>query len=363
MAEIGFGLALAVGSQSALGTINATVQALAGALGITNGILLGDASGTGESGFDFAVAREARDQADVSLSFTAQPATFLRRTVETFTIALQLKGAGTVALAGLAASPVVDGDLDISVNYPGLYALLRASGWVGAADAGATDAFILTPEDAVPFTAKLWSGQGSNAVASVLMDCIVNSLSIDFTPGEVAVATFECQGTVVSQTGGTTAPTLTFGHIASISAPTLISAGHSFGIGAAARDFESLTLTISQEVEETGASNSPTGKRQRQTRRRITFDAVILADTGDDDFEEALLATTSAPTADLIFNLWGPTAAAVAPSGEVRSLTIEVLNVEIKRIAEAKVGSAKARQISGQATGPTAESEARIIFI
>lgn len=359
MAEIAFAFGLAAGTQVALGTINATIQGLTGALVIADGIVLGDAgSGVGESGIDFSTARESRELAPVTGSFTNQHPTLLRRVVDRLTVSVQLKGAGLIASSGLASNPPVDADMNLQNNYPGLHALLRSAGWTGAAW-GAGVGHSYTPADAAPITIKLWSGSSTNCVATVLQDCVARNLSIKFVPGDVAIATFDLSGTIVSVTGGVTLPTFAYAHIASISAPTLVSAAHSWGIGAALRDFTELTMTCEQEVEDIPSSNAATGVRSRQQSRKITVEATIVGDSGDDDYEETRLNASSASTDDLTFLLG---AAAVA-LGEVKGVQVFLNNPVTERIQDDKVGSSKARAVTIRATATVAGGEAELRFI
>lgn len=359
MAEINFGLGLAVGFQSGFGTINATVQGLAGALTLTDGIVLGEASaGVGESGIDLAFLREQRDVAPIVSSFTKQFPTFLNRRVDRFTVAVQLKGSGTIALSGLAANPPVDADMNLANNYEGLDALLRAAGLAGAAwGSGVGHQYV--PAAVQPLTAKVWSGSGSNAVAYVLMDCVVSTLSIVFTPGDVAIATFEIAGTVVSHTGGVTMPTFAFGHVATISAPTVVNVGHVYGIGGAPRDFSELELTIENDVEDVPASNSTTGFRSRQTGRRIGATATILADTGNDDYEDDRLIATSAIVDDLSFTV----GLAATAGSEVKAYFVSLNNPNLVRKEETKVGGAKALALTLEATALSANAEFELRFV
>lgn len=358
MAEVGFALGLIAGSQVGFGTVNATIQGATGALGIANGVVLGDASsGVGESGIDLAFVRVSRELAPVSGSFTKQFPTFLRRDLDRFTIAVQLKGSGPIASSGLASNPVVDGDMDLSANYPGLHALFRALGLSGAAWGGGVG-YSYMPASVLPATVKVWDGAGANATAYVIQDCVVADFSIKFAPGDVAVATFEIAGTVLSH-ATETFPTFTYGHLATISAPTLVSAAHSYGIGAVARDFSELELTINTNVEQFSASNSPTGFRPRQTRRDIGATVTLLADTGDPDYEDARMIATGASADDLTFNCG---AAAVA-LGEVKGFAVFLNNPSVARHEIAKVGDAKALTLTLEATGTTVNSEFELRFI
>lgn len=358
MAEVTSGFGVAAGSQSGFGTINATVQGLTGALGISNGIILGDAgSGVGESGIELALSRASRDLAAVSGSYTKQFPTFLRRDLDKLTITLQLKGSGTVALSGLAANPPVDADMSLATNYPGLDALLKAAGLTGGAwGAGVGHSYV--PAAVVPATIKVWAGIGSNSVAYVFQDCVCK-MTVDFTPGDVALATFEISGTVVSATGGTTFPTFTFGHLSTISAPVVQNVAHSFGIGAAARDFSELSITVDSLIETFPASNSSTGERQRQTGRTITAEGIINRDTGDDDYEDTRMAATTATTDDLTFTV----GSAATAGAEVKAFAVFFNNPNVTKLEPTTVGSASAASVALEATATSANAEFELRFI
>jgi hypothetical protein len=240
---VNFGLGVAVGIQaSGAGTVNATIAALTGALTLADGLIRGDPSGgSGETGISISVARDERASADVTGSYTRTPGTFLLES-GTVTIVCALRGAGNAA----TGTPV-DGDMSLATKYPGLDALLKASGLTGGAwGSGVGHQYI--PAAAVPITLKVWEGEAAATTGNawVLMDCFA-SLSMDFTPGDVPIATFTIPiGSVSAFTAALTVPTFAYGTVASESSPIVKNVGNIWG-PADARGFASLSVTVDND--------------------------------------------------------------------------------------------------------------------
>src|SRR5574343_424116 len=325
MAQITWGIGLAAKTEAAPGTPE--VFATGGALTLADGIVLGDAgSGVGESGIDFSLERIDKAVAPVTSSFTAQFPSFMRREIGKLTITVQGKGSGATS-----SNPTVDADFDQSADYPGLDALLKASGLTGSA----------------------W-GSG---VGYVLTNCTAK-LTMNLTPGEVALWQFEIQGTVSSVDATITTPSFTYGTAASVSAPVVENAGHSFGIGAAARGFQDLAITIDNEIEEGPDSNATGGVTKRQTGRAVTAEMTLYADSGDEDYEDTRLAATAASTDDVTFVVGSATAISTAAV----NWRVNFNNPNVRKNEFAKSGSSVSRTLELQATATTANAEFELIF-
>ena len=342
MAEINFAIAFAAGVQSVAGTADATIAGLTGSLTEADGIVLGDPdSGIAESGIDFGTLRNLKEKAVVSGSFTRQASTFLSEDIDTFSIAIPLMGRGT-------ASPGVTDS-----NYTpakGIDALLQAAGLAGAAW-GSGNGWRYVPAAAQIITVKLWL----NGMAWVIRDCVA-SVEIDFTPAEVAIATFTLSGTVSSFSNSATFPTLNYGNQASISAPVVQGVGHNWGISAAQRGFTEATLSIDNQIDELPDSNSTTGKRNRQTGREITMAVTLFADSGSIDYERAALVRTSAPTDQQQFQVG-------TPGGSVaNAVRVTLPTPEMRKFTPDPVGASYVVQAELAAVNGSANGELEIIF-
>ena len=342
MPEITRQIAVAVGTQATLGTMDPTIGALAGSLTEANGIVLGDPSeGEGESGVSYNFARESSEKADVSGSFTPQASDFLSEDLEEFSIAIPLKGVGT-------ATPTLDSHY---TPAPGIVALWRSLGLFGAAWSGG-NGWIFTPGASLPISARLWD----SGLAWNIKDVFARRCTIKLTPGEVAVAVFDLAG-VVDAFASAAFPSFNYGAQGSLSAPAVKGVGHNWGISAALRGFTEGQLTIDAETEEIPDSNSATGKRDRQTGRAITFEGTILADSGNASFERAELVRTTAPTELQTFTI-GNAGGSVA-----NALRFRLLTPELTKLSPRRIGSSLGWNVALRAVSPNANGEFELIYL
>lgn len=355
MAELTFGLAMAIGGQGTLGTPDPTIAGLTGSIDSDDGIVLGDpGGGAGETGIELELTRRLTELAAVSGSFTRQPSTFLGVDVATLRFSWQLKGNGLTQDASLT-------DTDYA-PIPGIDALLRACGFTGAAWGGGAG-WIYTPASASIATAKIWSGVGANAIAIVIKD-IVGSLEIEFTPGEVAIATATLSGVLHSITSGVTLPTFNYGAGATtgnqlVSAPAISAVGHNWGISAALRGFTDATLSIDNEIEELPDSNAEGGVRKRQTGRVIDLSMTLLADSGDADFELTQLQLATAPTDALNFTVGTP-----ATNGLViKGYRVIGTNPEVRNVTPTRIGASAGAELELALVDDAANGEFSLIFL
>jgi len=357
-----FGLGVAVGTQAGgLGSVNATTAAQSGTVDVTSdGAVLGDPSGgIGETGIGFTTTREEQDVSDVSLSYTRQPGSFLSES-GTITITCALRGAGNTA----AATPV-DGDMNLATHYPGLDALLKSAGLTGAAWTGAPNVgHVYVPAAAVPCTIKVWEGANASTKnnAFVFMDCF-SSLSLEFKPGSVPLATFTIPiGSVYLPTTylGIAAPTFSYGTVASVSSPIVKAVANSWG-GSENRGFSDLTISIDSKIEETEDSNSTNGMTSRQTGRSVTISGTLYSEETNTDFERERLIGISAPTNNLTFTVG--TAADGTATNPCLAFYVACNKVVVSSREPAKIGPSMGQKVDGYCTGATANTEFELRFI
>lgn len=344
MAAESWQVAFAVGVQSAFGTINSTISGLSGALDSTDGIVLGDReSGDGESGITLPqYVREQRERADVGGSFTASASSFERVDVSGLSIAFELKGnGGTGSTTPGEAQPL-----------EGIDALLQMSGLAGANGTASTSEYDYTPNaSSIYGTIKLWD----NDLAYVFKDCIIETLTLPTTGGEVSIAEASIRvGSLVSV--GTTAfpTTLDYGTQASLSAPTLVSAGFAYGMS---RDFQSAQVGVSNGIVEIPSGNSTSGIRLTQDVRRFDVDILTEVDSTNSDFDDLEISKTTAPTNDATWRL-----GSIAGTGTINGVAIAVNNIQQQTNKGERAGEIRAQRVTGYATGTTAGSEFTLTF-
>ncbi len=337
-------VAVAVGVQSAFGTINSTIQALSGSIASSDGIVLGDReSGDGASGITLPqYVRQQRERADVGGSFTPQASSFQRVDVQGMAIAFELKGNGATA------TPAVGEALPLA----GIDALLRMSGLTGASGGSGAE-YDYTPSATSTYgTIKLWDGD----VAYVFQDCIVETLTLPCTGGEVSVASAAIRvGSLTSVTPGVTFPTLNYTTQASLSAPTMVSAGYSYGVS---RDFQSAQIDVSNSVVEIPSGNAVTGLRLSQDQRRFNIDFLTEMDSADTDFDDNEIAKAVAPTADATWRIG--TAAGAADT--INGVNFAVNNIQQITNKGERAGDVRANRITGYATATSGGGEFTLTF-
>jgi hypothetical protein len=346
--EVFDGIALAIDEQSAFGTVNATIRDL-GNGDSTNGYVLGDRnSGDAESGITFpTISPIVREIVAVGGSFTESADAFIRALVEglTITFAMQGNGAASGAPDAGAAKP-----------FLGLDAIWENLGLTGAN--GTSPVYEYTPrvtQTLIYSTIKLFVGDLSFA----LQDCIPESASIEFTPGGNGLCTVNFKvGELDTFADGVTFPVVDYTTQKSLAAPTI--EGVAFGSFGQTRGFENLTITVTNNVEEYGDSNvDTTGLRYAQTRRVITVDGRLYINATDSAAEYDATVATTAPTADLSFQV-GTAAGAAAT---INAYKLEVNNLQSKGIKYDRTGQAMMVELSGaKATGLTAGSEFMLTF-
>jgi len=352
MADIPFDLAIAVGTQTALGTPNPTISGLAGALNAAaHGIVSGDPeTGIGEKGIDVKWARELKENAKLA-NFTTQASSFLREAVDDLSVGWFLKGNGNV----LSGAPA---DAEFALD-PGIDALLQGLGLVSADWSGGIGK-IYTPAPAKYLTVKLWVGLRASSpwqLAWVFQDCVATG-KITFTPAGIGQALAELSVGAVTSFGevlGGSPTTFDYQEQTTVSAPVVQGVAHAWGV---ARGFQKFELGVENEIEELDDSNQPTGVRQRFVDRAITASAELYADDSDFDFERAELVRGTAPTNLMSFTVPNPApdATPTATGQRMRAYRVRLTTPELRALAPLRIGdllgwSVDLTAVSGVANG------------
>lgn len=358
MADQTFQIGVAVGVQSGFGTPLAAIADLVsgggsgggGAINSADGYVLGDAeSGDAESGITIPdLEGDFRDVPVVSGSFTEQADSYLKTLVNGFAISVQLKGNGATATpAAGEAQP-----------YAGIDALWQMAGLSGAN--GTAPDYDYTPGTSTVYgTIKLWL----SGMAFVFADCLVDSVDIDFPPGEAAIATFNISvgahdpnanvpgSASIPYFTEATFPTFEADNQSTLSVPVVEGVQNTWGT---LRGFQDLTLTISNSIESFGDSNvEGTGQRQAQTERLIEVSGTIYMDDADRDFEYNIQFGGVAPTADWTFTIGDPAGA----TDVINAIEINANNVQSRNVKYNRVGTVTVVEITGKATSTSAGGE------
>lgn len=352
---------LAVGLQTAQGTVNATTQGLTGALTLADGIVYGHRAagvrGTGISPPTFEPVREPRQQ--VTASFTEQAAAFQTEEANGMVMTWLVQGNGITTGAAGEGRP---GDGTSATDDVGLDALYQAAGLVGADSAGDyeyTPAHNVSTSGATPYvTIKLWQGTFSY----VFIDCAISSLRFTQDPGGFIIAEAAISVGIWDQANEfsdtVTFPTFDYGNYAALFPARIVSVNHIWGT---ARSFETLTLSILNDLQFVQRSNLATGRTIVQETRRIEMEATMLVDATTpgttDIIEQADLIRTVAPTTDITWTV-GDGAAA-----EYESMAFEYNNVQVDTVQpDASGQTSMVQKVTNLATGVTAGSEFKLTF-
>ena len=353
---------MAVGLQTAQGTVNATTQALTGALDLTDGIVYGHRAagvrGTGITPPTFEPVREPRQQ--VAASFTEQAAAFQTEEANglVFTWLVQGNGITDDATVGQARP----GNGLATTDDVGLDALYQIAGLAGA---DASQTYEYTPahnastSGATPYaTIKVWQGTFSY----VLIDCAISSLRFTQDPGGFIIAEAAISVGIWDQANEfadtVTFPTFDYGNYAALFPARIVSVNHTWGT---ARSFETLSLSILNDLQFVQRSNLATGRTIVQETRRVEMEATMLVDATTpgttDIIEQADLIRTVAPTTDITWTV-GSAAAA-----QYESMAFEYNNVQVDTVQpDASGQTSMVQKVKNLATGITAGSEFKLIF-
>jgi hypothetical protein len=345
MAEITFTIGVAVGTQSALGSVNTTVRDLTSPIDSSDGAVLGDReSGDAESGIVIPdIERVFREVADVSGSWTKQASSFLRAAVTGMQIIHQLKGNGATSTpAAGEAKPLA-----------GIDALLLGAGLSGAN--GTSPTYVYTPATSETYlTIKLWLA----GFSMVFQDCLVETLELTMPPGNVGLASHSIRvGSVTTPPTAVAFPTFTYTTQASLSAPVIGSPATGFA-WSNSRSFQEMLLTISNDIQEIPDSERSTGLRATQHGQSIVGGATIFIDDADSDYEYTELVKTVAPTD--VFNFQVGTVA--GGGATINAYKPQLGNPETRTLKWDRSGSKLIGRLSLQAVDPSAGGEFTLTF-
>jgi hypothetical protein len=342
--------ALAIfGVQSGYGSVNATIRDFTGAVGLTDGLFLGDPTqGIAKSGISLALKNTKADAPIVSSSFTRQFAPRLSTDISKFSIAMPIGGKRTNA----SGTPV-DGDADFSATQPGVYALWRSAGLLGA-NWGAGVGWALGMTDVLPVTAKVWIGSGSNTVAVVLYDLIAD-LTLKFDSKKNLIGTWEFSGKYYSHNKGETIPSPTYGVLASVSPPVILNAAAAWGH---TRGGNAMTLKVGNSITTFDDWNSTTGDVSSQEGRIIELDANIQVDTTDESYDVDRLHSDSATTDDFTMQI----GAVMTAGNPVNGVRLEFNNPDHSEVEFSEAGGKFFNKLKASASATSANAEASIIF-
>ncbi len=333
-----FEVAVAFGTQTAEGTYNSTLDGISSTLSYTQGLVQGDSqSGIKESGLALGLERGLREKALIGSTFTRNLSDFLRAEVPTFTFAFPFVGNRADADGGPA-------DAD-GTPIAGIDALLEGAGMVGAAwGSGIGWRYVFGSPS--PISALVYL----SGMRLELLDCR-SSMSIDFTPGSIPIATATLSVGSIKDQSLASLPTPTWGEQASVSAPVVENIGNEWED---TRGFATGTLAISNSVTEIDDSNAPTGEVVENTGRETTFDATLFASsTVDKGYEYSQLTATAEGTLDQLSFQVGSSMTAGNPA---KAVQVVIPNPELTTQAANVLGTKAAYDISVSARGAAAGS-------
>lgn len=349
MAYITQGALAIFGVQSGFGSVNTTIRDFTGAVGLTDGLALGDPdAGVAKSGITLALKNTKATPSIVASSFTQQFAARLSTDISKFTFQMPIGGKRTAA----GGTPA-DGDADFSATQPGVYALWRSGGFVGGNWSGGVG-WGLTVTDVLPITAKIWIGAGSNALAVVLYDLVAN-LSFKFDSKANLIGTWEFGGKYYSHNKSETFPTPTYGVLASVSPPVIVNAGASWGH---TRGGNSMTLRVGNALESFDDWNATTGDVTAQTGRVIDLDANIQVDTTDESYDIDRVHADAATTDDFTMQI----GAAMTAGNPANGILMQFNNPDHQEVELSESGGKWFNKIKASASAASANAEFAFIF-
>ncbi len=358
MAKFDFDIAIAFATQSAEGTYNAGLDAISATLdgdpdNTDDGLVLGDPeSGIGESGVSFAAGRRSREKAVLSGGFTKPLADFLAAEVRTLSFSFPFCGSRRTT----TVSTPIDADF---IPLAGVDAILVGAGMAGTAwGSGVGHSYKFATS--IPISCLLY--YFGNRLE--LLDCRVSSLSIDYTPGSIAVATADISVGSIKDPASTpvgvaSLPTLDYGTQATVSAPTIESVANAWS---ETRGFQSLVLTIANAVGDIKDSNATDGILKDSEGRETTIEATLFADdtTAGEVYELDQVYQTAAGGLDqLSFQVGADETTGLLPAVAHQVL---VPTPELDETAPQKLGTRAGNTVKLIARNVTVNEEIEIIY-
>jgi hypothetical protein len=353
MAKYDFEAAVAFATQTAEGTFDPTLDAITTTLTASDGLILGaSGNGVGDTGIDFGLGRSSTDASPFSGSFTRAISSFLKAEVPTFTFAFPFVGNRADA-----ATPVVDADC---TPMPGFDALLEGVGMVGIASVTTpTVGWSYTFGSPFPISCLLHiSGNRFE-----LLDCRC-TLSINFTAGEIPVATATIAvGSIKDHSAAAVPTTLTYDVAgvtaqSSVSAPSVVSVAHDWQD---TRGFQTLTLDIAPNIEDIPDSNTSTGITKEASDRTTTISGTMFEDdTADKIMGYTQITAAAVGTLDQLDFTVPPVATDGNP---VKAVQIIAPYPEAQTYGYTKLGTKSGGDVSLILRGSAANDELEINFL
>jgi len=337
-------LALVVDAQSVEGTPNPTIAALTGpTIALSDGLVLGDSgSGILKSGIDISLARVEKDPGFVSGSFTRLDGDFIEAAVD-LTFSFPMAG------PRITTTTPVDTEFEHDVGIDALFACCGLDG----ASGGST--WFYTPADATFATVKIFDSGNYWVIRDVKGD-----ITFNLPAGEVGIATCTLKG-VVDSFGATTFPaTVDYGVQATVNAPVVAGVVPSWGISAEERGWETLSISIVNDLQDYADSAKTPARIVEQNGREITVEIEIIDTDTDIDFSYQNLIGTTAPTDDLIGTMGFDDIATGADPAV--AYTVSANNLRVQDYTPGTRGVKAKSTITAVCTGTTAGSEFFIEF-
>jgi hypothetical protein len=337
---------VAFATQTDTDAYDPTLDAIAGTIIASDGLLLGDAeSGVKGSGLDLTLGRSFRDKAFVSGTFTRSISDFLKAEVRTFTFALPWVGN-----RALATATPVDGD---AVPLAGMDALLEGAGMVGTAwGAGVGHSYVFgSPQ---PISALVY--HSGNRLE--LMNCRC-SLAIDFEVGGIPILTATVEvGSIKDHALANIPGSTTYGPQQTVSAEVVEGISNDWGD---TRGFSEATLAITPTFEDIPDSNQTPAVRIRQTDREVQFSGTLYADdTSDDGYEYSqMIEPTQANLDQLSFQVG---ASMVDDSTPAKAIQVLMPDPELDEMTPVPLGDLAGNTVTLNARGTAGDDELEIIF-
>jgi hypothetical protein len=369
MAKVAFDIAVGFATQAdevtyadGVGASSADLDGISGTWGgdpdtTDEGLLLGDPeSGIGESGLSFSVGRRSRDKAVLAGSFTRPISDWLAAEVRTFSFSFPFVGSKRTT----TVTTPVDADFPLGV---GADAIMEAFGFQGAAwGAGVGHSYKFDTANALPISALIY--YYGNRLE--LLNCRGKTLSIEYTPGGIAVATAEfAVGSIKDPAltdvplSAVALPALTYGQQADVNTPPVESVAHAWQN---TRGFQSLTLTVNNTVDDIPDSNAVDGIVKETSAREVTIEAELFVDgTGEGEVYELEQAFADAvgDLDALSFTVGTPETTGLLPAV---AHTVSIPTPELDETEPGKFGSKAGNTVSLIARAATANDELEIIF-
>lgn len=358
MADIDFKMGLAVGIQSARGTVNSSINTLLGSGGSggsseineSDGAVLGlrDA-GIGNTGIS-SPTFERIFQANADLGFTKTPSSFERVDVTGLQITIPKKGNGQDfdgATAGMAKPS------------SGIDAILRAGGLTGA-NGSSPPEYKYTPAGTQEYASVLLlisEDGGGGAVGWVLKD-VTCTLTSTHPPGQGAQIVVAFNVGSVEAFQETTWWGFDYGNQLNLQTPVVKGVGFAWG---QTRDFASMEIAVASTFEDAPRSNdASTGLVPERQERTISASGLVLLDDADHDFEYQRIIATAAPTDELSFQV----GTAASSNGDTMEAYKESLtNPETRSAAYATSVGKAAAQVELTAVDETEDNEYTLTFL